>query len=108
MAALHGIEEFVKQLHSGDLIEVYHASRTSMSGTTVSLSNGETILPNAVVFATGWDYKSTIFDTPDAINLGVSVPLEDQDEATAQYWDELHVRAKREVLGNQLRFTRGR
>jgi dimethylaniline monooxygenase (N-oxide forming) len=98
----------VKQLHSGDLIEVHRASMTSMSGTTVSLSNGETKLSDAVVFATGWDYKSTIFDTPDAINLGVSDPLEDQDEVTAQYWDELHVRAKREILGNHLRFTRGR
>lgn len=82
MAVLHGIEEFVKQLHPGDLIEVHGASMTSMSGTTVSLLNDETILSATVVFATGWDYKSTIFDTPDAVNLGVSVPLEDQDEAT--------------------------
>jgi dimethylaniline monooxygenase (N-oxide forming) len=96
--ALHGNEEFLRQLYSGELIKVHRSSITSITGSTVSLSNGETVPADAVVFATGWDFKSTVFEPSVADELGISIPLADQDSTTAKYWNEIDRRADTEVL----------
>jgi dimethylaniline monooxygenase (N-oxide forming) len=98
VASLHGNDEFVRQLHSGELITVHRASIKSMSGSNVTLSNGELLASDAVVFATGWEYKSDLFDPSVAIDLGISAPLEYQDATTTSYWDKLQAKAEEDVL----------
>lgn len=88
----------MKQLHSGELITVHRASITSLSGSKATLSNSEILPSDAVVYATGWDYKSDIFEPAVAIDLGISAPLQYQDATTAKYWDNLHLQAEKEVL----------
>jgi hypothetical protein len=56
-----------------------------MSESNITLSNGEILPSDAVVFATGWDYKSDIFEPSVAIELGISAPLQYQDATTAAY-----------------------
>jgi dimethylaniline monooxygenase (N-oxide forming) len=98
VAALHGNEEFVKQLHSGEMITVHRASIKSMSGSNITLSNHEVLPSDAVIFATGWDYKSHIFEPSLAIELGVPAPIEYQDTPTAAYWNNLHSQTEKDVL----------
>jgi dimethylaniline monooxygenase (N-oxide forming) len=98
LAALHGNKEFVDELHSGNLLQVHRASITSMSGSTVSLSNGDTLTSDAVVFATGWDYRSTLFSSPDSLELGTTAPLKDEDPTVSSYWQELQLEAEKEVF----------
>jgi dimethylaniline monooxygenase (N-oxide forming) len=69
-----------------------------MSESNITLSNGEILPSDAVVFATGWDYKSDIFEPSVAIELGISAPLQYQDATTAAYWDHLHSQAEKDVL----------
>ncbi len=88
----------MRELHQGNLIQVHRATITSMAGSKVSLSNGETIPSDAVIFATGWDYRSTLFRTSDALELGITAPLKDQDELTASYWRNLEIEAEKDVL----------
>lgn len=98
VAALHDNEEFVKQLHSGELITVHRASIKSMFESSLTLSNSEVLPSDAVVFATGWEYKSDLFEPPVAIDLGISAPLEHQDATTARYWEDQRQRAEKAVL----------
>jgi len=100
LGALHGDRnrEFVKQLHSGELIQVHRASIDSMSGSEISLSNGSRLKADAVVFATGWEYQSEIFDPALALELGISASSESEDFTIAKYWNDLHVKADAEVL----------
>jgi dimethylaniline monooxygenase (N-oxide forming) len=95
---LHGNEKFIKNLHSGELIEVHRATIKTMSGSSITLSNGETIPADAIVFATGWNYESAPLDATDAIDLGLPTPLEHQDTETATYWEKLHIAADKDVL----------
>ena len=88
---------FLKKLHEERLIKVYRAAITSMSGNQVTLSNGEVFGSDAAVFATGWDYRTSIFDPADALAVGSTASLTDEDEKTKEYWQTLHQKADREV-----------
>lgn len=97
-SALHGNEQFVDELRTGNLITVHRATITSMSGSTVHLNNGENLQCDAAVFATGWDPQMKFFSPQDRLNLGIPAPLEVQDPETAAYWDDLKQSADKEVL----------
>jgi len=95
---LHGNKIFNKALHGGEDLQVHSASITSMSGNTVSLSNGNTVSADAAIFSTGWDFRPTLFDPVDALELGTNALLEDEDAATSAYWQKLQAEAEKEVL----------
>ncbi|TVY24203.1 FAD-dependent monooxygenase [Lachnellula hyalina] len=99
LSGLHDekIKVFLKELHEEKLIKVHRATITSMSGNQVTLSNGEILPSDAAVFATGWDYRTKIFDPADALSVGSTAPLQDEDEKTREYWETLHQKADREV-----------
>lgn len=98
LAALHGQEKFVDELHSGNMIQVHRATITSMSRSNVVLNNGDTLPCDAAIFATGWDYMSTLFTPTDSLALGTTALLKDEDPKTASYWESLHVEAEKDVL----------
>jgi hypothetical protein len=95
---LHGNKTFNKALHRGEDLQVHRASITSMSGNTVSLSKGETVPADAAIFGTGWDFRSTLFDPADALELGTNALLKDEHAATSAYWQKLQADAEKEVL----------
>jgi hypothetical protein len=69
-----------------------------MSENTASLSNGETVPADAAIFGTGWEFRSTLFDPADALELGTNALLKDEDAATSAYWQKLEADAEKEVL----------
>lgn len=69
-----------------------------MSGSKVSLSNGDVLDSDAVIFATGWDYRSTLFSPADSLELGTTAPVEDQNKETESYWENLRIEADKEVV----------
>ncbi|KAK0108732.1 hypothetical protein ONS96_002578 [Cadophora gregata f. sp. sojae] len=98
LAALHGSKKFVDELHSGTMIQVHRATIASMSGSSIALNNGDTLPCDTVIFATGWDYMSTLFDPADSLSLGITAPLQDEDPKIASYWEKLHMKADKDVL----------
>ncbi|KAF9009261.1 FAD/NAD(P)-binding domain-containing protein [Hymenopellis radicata] len=63
LSALHGNKTFTEALHEGKTLRVHRATITSMSEDTVELSNGTTLRNvNGAIFATGWTYKTDIFE----------------------------------------------
>jgi hypothetical protein len=95
---LHGNKTFNKALHGGEDLQVHRASIISMSGNTVSLSNGESVPADAAIFGTGWDFRSTLFDLADALELGTNALLKGEDAVTSAYWQKLQAEAEKEVL----------
>jgi dimethylaniline monooxygenase (N-oxide forming) len=69
-----------------------------MTGSTVNLSNGESFESDAAIFATGWDFKMTMFDSPTALEVGTTAPLKDEDGESAAYWANLRTEAEKEVF----------
>jgi dimethylaniline monooxygenase (N-oxide forming) len=94
----YGKDKFIKELHEGNLLEVHRASITSMTGSTVKLSNGESLPSDAAIFATGWDFKMTLFDPPTALEVGTTALLKDEDPENAAYWAKLKAEAEKEVF----------
>jgi dimethylaniline monooxygenase (N-oxide forming) len=95
---LHGNKTFNKALHGGEDLQAHRASITSMSGNTVSLSNGDTVPADAAIFGSGWDFRSTSFNPADALELGTNSLLKDEDAAASAYWKKLQAYAEKEVL----------
>jgi hypothetical protein len=93
-----GSKKFFQELNTGNMMTVHRASITSMSGSTVILSNDVVLSSDAAVFATGWDYNSPLFSPADAIELGTTAPLQEQSPETAAYWENLAAEADKEVL----------
>jgi dimethylaniline monooxygenase (N-oxide forming) len=61
------------------------------------LSNGEILSSDAAVFATGWDYRTTIFDPAETLAVGSTTPLKDEDEETRAYWQVIYAEVDRDV-----------
>ncbi|KAE8443031.1 hypothetical protein EG329_002425 [Mollisiaceae sp. DMI_Dod_QoI] len=97
LVGLHGNKKFVDELHSENLLKVHRASITSLRGPNIALSDSEVLTSDAIVFATGWDYKSDIFNPSDSVELGVTTDLKDEDESTTKYWQKLGDEAEKEV-----------
>ncbi|KAL2060367.1 hypothetical protein VTL71DRAFT_9762 [Oculimacula yallundae] len=98
LSALHGQKKFVDELHFGNLIQVHRATITSMTGSGINMNNGESLPCDAAIFATGWEYMSTMFDPAESLNLGSPAPLTDEDPETTTYWEKLRGKAEKEVL----------
>ena len=89
----------MRLVEEGKLIHILRESITSMSGTSLQLSNHETIQSDAVVFATGWiPSHSPLFDQDTAASLGLPIPLDQEAPAEASYWKKLESAADKIVL----------
>lgn len=77
---------------------MHRASIISMSGSTVFLSNGTSLSSDAAVFCTGWDSTCQILDPAVSHELGISAPLESQNDELTTYWNDLAAKADAEVL----------
>ena len=60
-----------------------------MTGSKIFLSDGVILDSDAAVFATGWEYSTSMFEPPLALELGIPTPLQYQDASTASYWQDL-------------------
>lgn len=88
---------FIKELHSENLIKIHRASIASMSGNTATLSNGDVLSSDAAIFATGWDSRTTILEPAEALAVGSTAPLKEEDKCTKEYWAKIDNEADREV-----------
>ncbi|KUJ18470.1 FAD/NAD(P)-binding domain-containing protein [Mollisia scopiformis] len=98
LVGLHGNKKFVDELHSENLLKVHRASITSMRESNIALSNGEILNSDTVVFATGWDNKSELFDPADCLKLGITTDSTNEDEVTMKYWQTLGDKAEKYVV----------
>jgi dimethylaniline monooxygenase (N-oxide forming) len=86
-------------LNEGKSINVIRAAIESASGRTISLSNGDRIDSDAVVFATGWDVGAdVVFDPKDRIDLGLATPADLASEEYLAYWKDIDIAADKFVL----------
>lgn len=85
-----------------DESKLVHVSRThivSMSGKTVTLSDGNTLSADAVIFCTGWQPAlSPIFNDELKTELGLPVPKDSLLSSEAGYWKYLDDEAEKQVL----------
>lgn len=82
-------------------ITVHRAEITSISGSTVTLSNGTTFAPDAHIWGTGWIRNSSplgISDPSLALDAGVPVPLSLVPNLVAEHWKYLETEADALVL----------
>jgi len=66
-----------------------------LPGSTIILSNGTELTSDAAVFATGWEYSTSIFDPALALELGIPAPLKSEDASSASYWQDLSTIAEK-------------
>lgn len=82
-------------------ITVHRAEITSISGTTVTLSNGLKLTPDAHIWGTGWIRNSSplgISEPSLALDAGVPVHLSLVPGPTAEHWEHLETAADALVL----------
>lgn len=83
----------------GKLVHVARTSIVSMSGKTVTLSNGKTISADAIIFCTGWQPAlSPIFSNELKTELGLPVPKDNLPPSDTAYWQQLDDEAEKQVL----------
>ena len=89
----------MKLVDDGTLVHIFRESIVSMIGTFIHLSDNQTIESDAVIFATGWNPSpSSFFDLNTTAELGLPVPLAEEDPADAAYWRELQAGAEETVF----------
>ncbi|MCJ1386955.1 hypothetical protein MMC17_010084 [Xylographa soralifera] len=92
-------EELMKLVDDGSLIHIFRESIVSMSENSIYISDGQVIEADAVVFATGWSSThSALFDQKTAAELGLPIPLVEENPAEASHWRELQKAAEKTVL----------
>ena len=81
---------FLGYLHDGKKMKVHSAGVEMLSREGVHLSNGEVVDTQAVIYATGWEKgASGLFNTEDAVKLGLPVKVADEPENSRKLWGEL-------------------
>jgi hypothetical protein len=78
---------------------VARTSITKVDPKTVTLSNGQTIECDAIIFATGWEPSTNeLFSPALKAELGLQLPVTDLGVEEAEYWKELEASADKQVL----------
>jgi dimethylaniline monooxygenase (N-oxide forming) len=81
------------------LVRVNRAHVVSTAGHSVTLSTGETIQTDAIVFCTGWEPAlPPLFANPLANEVGMSIAPTSIPAIERQYWEALDTAAEKQVL----------
>jgi dimethylaniline monooxygenase (N-oxide forming) len=86
---VHTNNPFLGWLHSGKNIMVYRASPTRLVKGGMQLDSGQVLRADAVVYATGWRSSIDFFDEEEVAQLGIPMPLDQQDVDAEKLWDSL-------------------
>jgi dimethylaniline monooxygenase (N-oxide forming) len=86
ISLLYKDSRFLKTVHEGQRIKVYRDTPTRLSNNHMSLASGTSIRADAVVYCTGWTSSTDFFSPEDATQLGIPVPIADNDDA---HWTKL-------------------
>ncbi|KAF3926838.1 hypothetical protein ABW20_dc0102261 [Dactylellina cionopaga] len=76
-------------------IEVIRDTITSMEGSTIALSSGESLTADAMVFATGWKTNLPLFSEEMQTQLGLPSTLHDGNDLGK--WEALEAEAERSI-----------
>jgi dimethylaniline monooxygenase (N-oxide forming) len=91
--------EFIKVVDEGKSAHVARTSITRVDSKTATLSNGEIVDCDAIIFATGREPSTTeLFSPALKVKLGLQVPVTDLKEEEAEYWKDLESSADKQVL----------
>jgi dimethylaniline monooxygenase (N-oxide forming) len=91
--------EFIKVVDEGKSVHVARTSITKVDSKTVTLSNGETVECDAIIFATGREPSTTeLFSPALKAELGLQRPVTDLGDEEAAYWKGLEASADKQVL----------
>jgi dimethylaniline monooxygenase (N-oxide forming) len=90
---VHTTNPFLEDLHSGGNIIVYRASPTRLVKGGMQLDSGQVLKADVVVYATGWRSSIDFFDDKEAGQLGIPIPLGQQDAEAEKLWDSLESKA---------------
>ncbi|KAL2063638.1 hypothetical protein VTL71DRAFT_5443 [Oculimacula yallundae] len=90
--------ETFKILDEGTLINVTRENLISATGKTISLSNGDKLSTDAIVYCTGWDMTFPAFFSPSlAAELGIAVSPSTLSTKQATYWETLDASAEAHI-----------
>jgi dimethylaniline monooxygenase (N-oxide forming) len=90
---IHTTNPFLEDLHSGRNITVYRASPVRLIKGGMQLDSGQVLKADVVVYATGWRSSIDFFDDDEAAQLGIPIPLDQQDAEAEKLWDSLESKA---------------
>jgi dimethylaniline monooxygenase (N-oxide forming) len=90
---VHTTNPCLEDLHSGRNITVYRASPTRLLKGGMQLDSGQILKADAVVYATGWRSSIDFFDDEEAPQLGIPIPLGQQDAEAEKLWGSLESKA---------------
>ena len=93
ISLVHTNSPFLSWLHSGKNITVYRASPTRLVKGGMQLDSGQVLKADAVVYATGWRSSIDFFDEAEAAQLGIPIPVDQQDVVAKKLWDSLESKA---------------
>ena len=93
VSLVHTTNPFLDDLHSGGNIMVYRASPTRLVKDGMQLDSGQVLKADVVVYATGWRSSIDFFDDEEAAQLGIPIPLGQQDAEAEKLWDSLESKA---------------
>jgi dimethylaniline monooxygenase (N-oxide forming) len=88
---------FLDYLHDESKLKVHKDTVTDLSRNGVHLATGYTIDAQAVVYATGWQKSSPLFDADTTVELGLPIQLSHEPPANAKLWSYLHDKADSRV-----------
>jgi dimethylaniline monooxygenase (N-oxide forming) len=91
--------ETLRLVDEEKLIRVSQAHMTSASGRSITLSTGEKVETDAVIFCTGWEMALPhLFPTPLAQELGLPVDPKLVPQEEREYWTALDIPAENRIL----------
>jgi dimethylaniline monooxygenase (N-oxide forming) len=88
---------FLQYMHDESKLKVHRDTVTHLSNEGVHLASGGIIKAQAVVYATGWQKSSTLFDAHTTAELGLPIQQSQEPLASAKLWSRLHEQADSRV-----------
>ncbi|XMA18642.1 hypothetical protein WAI453_011433 [Rhynchosporium graminicola] len=90
--------ETIKLIDEGDLVSVTRENLVTAYGKTITLSNGDKLSTDAIVFCTGWDPTfPSLFSPSLAAELGIPVDPSHLSSKVASYWKTLDALAESNI-----------
>lgn len=90
--------EVLTYLQSGEKVHVMRANITQTFGEFVTLSDGQKLATDALVFATGYKIYAPIFSPELSATLGAPTDVDSYPKELQNKWDLLEAKADAEVI----------
>lgn len=80
-------------IHEGKHITVFREDITNLVGNKVVLSNGDALVTDVLLYATGYEIAQNIFSLEDSVSFGLPTRKDQYPEELTQYWADLETKA---------------